>query len=561
MRLGAGGTVAAPGALAWVLAWSVAGLVFIPVVYLLLRAGGADQGIWRLILEPRTLRLLANTLLLALVVTGAAVVLAVPMAWLTTRSDLPGRRFWTVALAVPLAVPSYLGAYTLIAALGPRGMLQQLLAGPLGIQRLPDLYGFSGAALALTLFSYPYVYLTVRGSLLRTDPALEEASRSLGYGPLATFWRVVLPNLRPAIASGALLVALYVFSDFGAVSFMQFDTFTRAIYTQYLAAFDRTYGAVLSLLLIFCTGLVLAGEAWTRGRARHDRVGPGLQRRAAVVPLGRWRVPALLFCGAVTILGIGLPLAVVFYWLVNSGEGAAAWTVVWEALVNSVTVAALAALVTVAMALPVARVAARSRSVWSRVVEGASYVGYALPGIVVALGLVFFGIHAAWPLYQTLTMLLFGYAVLFLPQAVGALRSSFLQINPHVEEAARTLGAGSGRTLRTVTLPLLRPGVTAAAALVFLTTIKELPATLLLGPTGFRTLATVVWSTTSEVFYGRAAPAALVLMMVSFLSVAFLLADHRPGAARAPAAVEQGRRRRDAADGDGGLVPRRAEAL
>src|SRR5690606_9495326 len=184
---------------------------------------------------------------------------------------------------------------------------------------------------------------------------------------------------------------------------MQFDTFTRAIYTQYLAAFDRTYGAVLSLLLIACTVLVLAGEAWTRGRARHDRVGPGLQRRAAVVPLGWWRTPALIFCAGVTVLGIGLPLAVVIYWLVNSGEGAAAWSAVGPPLANSVTAGGLAALLTGAMALPVARVAARSRSPWARVVESASYAGYALPGIVVALGLVFFGIHAAWPLYQTLT--------------------------------------------------------------------------------------------------------------------------------------------------------------
>jgi len=560
VRRGAGGSVTAPGALAWLLAWLVAALVLIPVVWVVLRAAAADRDIWRLVADPRTLRLLANTLLLALAVTAAAVILAVPMAWLTTRSDLPGRRFWTVALAVPLAVPSYLGAYTIIAALGPRGMLQQLAGRFLGLERLPDLYGFGGAALALTLFSYPYVYLTVRGALLRADPALEEASRSLGHGPLATFLRVVLPNLRPAIASGALLVALYVFSDFGAVSFMQFETFTRAIYTQYLAAFDRTYGAVLSLLLVACTALVLAGEAWTRGRARHDRVGPGLQRTPAVVSLGRWRVPALIFCGMVTFLGIGLPLIVVFYWLFL-GADPLGWSLARQALGNSLLAGALAAVATVLMALPVARVAARSPSPWARVVESASYVGYALPGVVVALGLVFFGIHAAWPLYQTLTMLIFGYVVLFLPQAVGALRSSFLQINPHLEEAARTLGAGSGRTLRTVTLPLLGPGAAAAAALVFLTTIKELPATLLLGPTGFRTLATVVWSTTSEVFYGRAAPAALVLMMVSFLSVAFLLADARPGALRAPWTARRGRRRHDAAGGDGGLVPRRAQAV
>jgi iron(III) transport system permease protein len=185
------------------------------------RALQADAGVWELLLRPRTLRLLANTALLVGAATAAAALLALPLAWLTVRSDLPGRRFWAVALAVPMAIPSYLLAWSLITVLGPRGALQRLLATPLGIERLPELYGLPGAVLAVTLAAYPYAYLSVRAAWLRLDPALAEASRCLGRGPLATFLRVELPMLWPAFTAGALLVALYALGDFGAVSFMQ----------------------------------------------------------------------------------------------------------------------------------------------------------------------------------------------------------------------------------------------------------------------------------------------------------------------------------------------------
>jgi iron(III) transport system permease protein len=181
---------------------------------------------------------------LAAVVTAASVAVAVPLAWLTARTDLPGRRAWAVLAALPLVIPSYVGGFVLVSMFGPRGLLQDALA-PLGVERLPEIYGLPGAALALTLFSYPYVLLTVRGALRGMDPALEEASRSLGSGGWATFFRVTLPQLRPAIVAGALLVALYSLSDFGAVSLLQFDSFSREIYTQYRSAFDRTPAAIL----------------------------------------------------------------------------------------------------------------------------------------------------------------------------------------------------------------------------------------------------------------------------------------------------------------------------
>lgn len=521
--LGADTSIAA-NVLVMLFALLVSGFMLVPLVYLGIRAAAADQDLLRLILQPRTLRLLVNTVLLAAVVTFCATAIAVPLAWLTTRTDLPLRRFWAIALAVPLAIPSYLGAYTLVAALGPRGMVQQLLAAPLGIERLPEIYGFTGAALALILFCYPYAYLSVRAALRRLDPALEEASRSLGYGAAATFYRVVLPGLRPAIASGGLLIALYVFSDFGAVSFMQYDTFTRAIYVQYQAAFDRTYGAVLGLILVACTLLVLWADLRTRGRARYDRLGPGAQREAATVRLGRWRWPAFAFCALVLAFALLLPAAVVVYWLFRGLAAGETLVPVQAAALNSVWAAALAALATMLLAVPVALLIVRSRR-WGRLLETVTYIGYALPGMVVALGMVFFGIHVAHPFYQTMVLLVAGYVVMFLPQGVGVMRNALLTINPHVEEGARTLGATPLRVFRTVTFPLVRSGLVAGVAMVFLTVIKELPVTLLLSPTGFTTLAGMVWAGTSEGFYTRAAPAALLLIFVSFLSVVLLVLD------------------------------------
>lgn len=516
---------AGPGTLSWLLTGLTAGLLSVPAAYLFLRALGAGADVWALLVRPATLRLLANTATLTAIVTAASTALALLLAWLTTRSDLPLRRLWSVALAVPLAVPSYLGAYAVVAALGPRGMLQQVLGPMLGVERFPELYGLPGAAFTLTLYSYPYLYLSIWAGFLQLDPSLEEASRTLGLGGWATFRRAVLPALRPAIASGALLAALYVVSDFGAVSFLQFDTFTRAVYVQYQAAFDRSYGAALSLVLVGLTVLLVAAEGYVRGRAPHARSGPGTGGPHPPVRLGGWRWPALVLCALVVGLALGLPVTVVGFWLTRGFESGDNLVPAWMAAARSVRVSLVTSLVAMGLAVPVARVTAHLSSRWARLYESLIYLGHALPGMVVALGLVFFAIHAARPLYQTEALLVFAYTVLFLPRAVGPLRSSLLRLNPHMVEAARTLGAGSLRTARTVTLPLVRPGLLAGGAMVFLSVIKELPATLLLSPPGFRTLATTVWSATGEGFYARAAPAALLLVLVSFLSVFFLFAD------------------------------------
>ena len=494
---------------------AVAALAVLPLAYLLVRAlGDGLPDLAGVLFEGRTGSLLAHTAGLTAAVTAAAVVLAVPLAWLTVRSDLPGRRVFAVLTALPLAVPSYVGGYAFVAAFGPRGLVQGWLE-PFGVDRLPSLYGFWGAFLVLTFSTYPYVLLTVRAALAGLDPALEEAGRSLGRSSLATFFSVVLPQLRPSIGAGALLVALYSLHDFGAVNMLKFDSFTRAIYQQYQSAFDPARAAALGLVLVALTVAVLSVEAGARGRIGVPRArGRG---QARVVLLGAWRWPATVTSGAVVALGLGLPLGIISYWLFRGGAAGESLRLTAVLAGRSLQVAAVGAAMAVLAAGPVAVLAARHPGRLARLVERGSFVGYALPGIVVALSLVFFGTRVVPALYQTRTMLVGAYVILFLPQAVGALRASLLQISPSLEEAARSLGCERRGVWWRVMLPLVRPGLVAGFGLVFLTAMKELPATLLLAPIEFTTLATQVWGATSEALFARAAAPALAIVALSAL--------------------------------------------
>ncbi|HPV08567.1 MAG TPA: iron ABC transporter permease [Aggregatilineales bacterium] len=506
----------------------VAGAMLLPLAYLLVRAAGADAAAWQQLFRPRIAEVLGRSVLLAFTVTLSANVIAIPLAYLTTRTDLPGRRVWSVITVLPLVIPSYVGAFALIAALGPRGLLQQMLAGPLGLSRLPDIYGFPGAWLTLTLFAYPYVLLSARGALLGLDPALEDAARSLGDSPWMVFRRVTLPQLRPALLSGSLLVALYALSDFGAVSMLRYTTFTRAIYVQYSASFDRNLAALLALVLVAITVLLLTAEAREQRRAR-AYYRAAARRRQRVVRLGRWRWPALAFVMLVALVALVIPLSVMGFWLVRGIRAGETFQLLVGPAWRSVLASGLAAGAALLGALPVGLLVVRHGGRFSRLVERTSFVGYALPGIVVALALVFFGANFATPLYQTLALLVFAYVVRFMPQAVATVRAALLQISPRLEEAARGLGARTPRVLFTVTVPLVRSGLLSGAALVFLTSMKELPTTLLLAPTGYDTLATRVWSATEEAFYARAAAPALLLVAVSALSIGLILARDDAG--------------------------------
>jgi iron(III) transport system permease protein len=328
------------------------------------------------------------------------------------------------------------------------------------------------------------------------------------------------------VVGGALLASLYALADFGAVAILQFDSFARAIYIQYRASFDRSLAALLALMLVAVT-FVIAWAEW-RVRSRRPPVQHSPRRPPVPVRLGRWRLPALILCGAVTALSLVVPAATIGFWLirgVNQGEPV---RIALDSAGNSLLAGLLAAIVAGAMALPVAFVLARHSGRIAALIEGVVQSAYAVPGIVVALATVFFVLNVAPFVYQTLLVLILAYAVRFLPQAIAPTRTSLALVGPRLIEAARTLGDSPSAAFRSITLPLLRPGVVAGMALVFLTTVKELPLTLLLGPTGFDTLATSIWGAASEGFYARAAAPAAMLMALSAVTVGVLFRAEEP---------------------------------
>ncbi len=488
--------------------------MLLPVVYLVVRSLGADAGSWELIWRQRTVELAARSTALAGAVTIAATAIGVPLAWLTVRSDLPGRRVWSVLLSLPLVIPSYVGAFALLAAFGRGGALQNALERWFGITELPGISGFPGAFVSLTLFTYPYVFLLVAAALRGLDPSLEEAARSLGRSRWRTFRTVTLPMLRPSIAAGSLLVALYTLHDFGAVSLMRFNVFTQAIYLQYKGAFDRTPAAILSLMLISIAVVVLVFERRARGRARYHRSGAGAVRPVPAVQLQRWKWAAVALCAAVTLIAFIGPVSVIVVWLLRGIAAGGAAVVPWGPALGSIAGAAGGAVAALVAGIPVALLSARHSGRLSAAAEGLSYSGYALPGLVVALAFVFFAANFTPGLYQSLPLVVVAYLVLFLPQMTEPLRGALLQVGPRVEEAGRALGGTRLQVFARVTAPLISRGAAAGLALVFLTAMKELPATLLLRPTGFDTLATRVWTEASVGLYSKAAAPALMLMLI-----------------------------------------------
>ena len=529
---GAGRTIASgrrrsriglPPLMALLPALLVGAAMLLPALYLVIRGASASDQAWDLLFRVRTLETLGRTTLLIVCVTSLSAAIAVPAAWLTARSDLPFRKVWTVLLALPLVIPSFVGAFLYASALGPRGMLQGLLEAAFGVQRLPDIYGLTGATLVLTLLSYPYLFLTVRGAIANLDPATDESARSLGHGAWSAFFRVTLPQLKPSIAAGSLLVALYTLSDFGAVSLMRYNTFTFTIYQQYESSIDRSIAAVLSLVLVAMAVVILMAEGYTRGRQRYYRSGAGAAREAAAVKLGRWRWLAMASFGVVLALALALPTGMLAFWLARGVSAGEPLLLLWGATLNSVYVSAAAALVTVAMAIVMAVLLVRYPTRLNRVLEPVGFTGYALPGVVVALALVYFGAQYARPLYQTHWLLIFAYAALFFPVALGSVRAALLQVSPRLEDAARGLGHNPLRVMLRITAPLMRSGVIMGAAMVFLLTMKELPATLILGPVGFKTLATAVWSASSEAFFAQAAAPALMLILMSSVPMTLLV--------------------------------------
>lgn len=473
----------------------------IPLMYLVVRAGEAGlPSIVDTLTRSRVGEYAANSLALAAATIASALVLGTAVAVVLTRVRVPFARTWLLISALPLAVPSYLAGYGWLVV-------------------FPGLNGFVPSWILLTAVTVPYVSLPVAAALRGASGDLEGVARTLGRGPWRAFLVATWPSVRPAAIAGSLLVALYALSDFGLVAMMRFPTLTWGINAAYSASFDRAQAATLALLLVVLALVVVFGE-----RAARRNLPRAAARAVATRTVSR---PVLLSLLPVVVIaplvGVVVPLLGLLSTLLDA-ETVRAIEVprLFQAVGSTVGVAVAAAILAVLLALPIAALTARYRGRLVAAIESVSYLGHAVPGIVVGLSLVFFALAVVPGLYQSIAVLVFAYAVLFMPKAIGTMRAGLGEVPPRLVAVARTLGLSPLQAWWRVTVPLALPSIGIGALLVAIATMKELPATLLLRPTGLQTLATELWNRTVVFEFGAAAPYAALLVLVAAVPAVIL---------------------------------------
>ena len=476
----------------------------LPLGYLLLRFGQGIDGALVELLRPRTLELLGNTLLLVVSVTFTALIIGVFQAWFVVRTKLPLPGLFAVLATVPLAIPSY------VLALGY-------------ISIFPWFSGFFASWLVLSVATAPYVFLAVSAALMRVDVASEEVARSLGQNRYQVFFKVTWPQVRTSATAALLLVSLYVLSEFGAIALLRYDTFTRAIYNAYRSSFDRTAAASLAVVLVLLTLIILFFER--RYRGDYLKLRPANQKRQKR-NLGGFSALVISTLSFLAILGAGLPLLALLNWSLIGSSSLDLGKLI-EATLSSAAIAIMASVLIGLVGLAVAIWVVLHAGKTSRFVESVLWSNHALPAIVVGLSLVFFGANVTPGIYQTLWLLLFGYLVLFLPNGLVAMATPLAQVPSALSDVSQSLGKSYRLTLRKVILPIASPGLIAAFSLIALTVLKELPATLMLRPTGTETLATRMWQATEDLAYSQAAPYALALVIIAGLPALALNASVR----------------------------------
>ncbi len=510
-----------------------------------------DNTVWQHLASTVLGDLVLNTLVLLAGVAVGVLVLGVGLAWLNALCDFPGRRFFDWALMLPLAIPAYVMAFVALGLLDFSGPVQGLLRdwfGPRGYW-FPPVRSTGGVIGAMVLVLYPYVYMLARSAFLTQGHGTLEAARILGLGPWSAFFRIALPMARPAIVAGASLALMETLADFGTVAVFNYDTFTTAIYKAWFGLFNLQAASQLASLLLLFVAMTLFTERRLRGRARFHETTRGARSRR--IRLCGWRASlATSTCSLVFALAFAIPVAQLLVW---------AWEVAGEDLdtrylqlvLNTLSLGGSAAIVTISGALLLAFAHRYGHDPMTRAAVRTATLGYALPGSVLAVGvmLAFTGIdNFLQSLGQALGMqtgpilagsiaaLLLAYLVRFLAVAYGPIDSSLERIRPSLPEAARSLGAGSRQVLQRIYLPLLRPGLLTAVLLVLVDVMKEMPATLLLRPFGWDTLAVRIYEMTSEGEWERAALPAVSLVLAGLLPVIVLV---RRSAARPAQAKTQ----------------------
>lgn len=520
---------------------AIALLISVPVLFVLGSLATPAGEIWRHLAQTVLLGYVLNSLGLMLGVGCGVMLLGVAGAWLVTMCQFPGRRVMEWALLLPLAAPAYILAYAYTEVLEFYGPVQTGLRAVFGWQGLQDYWfppirSLGGAIALLTLVLYPYVYLLVRVAFLEQSACTLEASRSLGCTPWRSFWRVALPLARPAIAAGTALALMETLSDFGTVQFFGVDTFTTGIYRTWFGMGERPAASQLAaLLLLFVLALVWA-EQWFRRQSRYFQ-SHSRQQIVRYTLLG-WRgALALLVCLIPVLLGFVIPLALLLQLTIND-LGQLADPEFWTFARNSLLLAAITAGLGVAIALVMAYGARLNPSMGMTLATRIAAMGYAIPGSVIAVGVLVpiggldnaidagmrstFGIATGLLFSGTIIALVFAYLVRFLAVAFNTLESSLGRIKPSLDDASRSLGHSTLATLRRVHVPLLGSSLLTAALLVFVDVIKELPATLIIRPFNFDTLAVRVYRLAADERLAEAAAPALAIVAVGILPVLLL---------------------------------------
>jgi len=502
-------------------------IIVLPVAALAVLALGGEPGALRHLAETRLAAYARNSLVLAALSSLGICAVAVPAAWLTARYRFPGRGFFSWALALPLAAPAYVTAYAYVSLTGPGGPVYDATSG-----LAPAVRGLWGAAFVFTLALYPYVYLLARQAFAAQSDHVYEAARTMGAGPTACFRRVGLPLARPAIAAGAALAVMEILADYGAVSFLGVPTFTTGVVRAWTSFGETQTAARLAFVLLLATVIIFAGE---RAARRGRRISPtgGRERPAGRASLGvRDSAAAILFCSGLLTLALIVP-AGRLAWLAWETPGARS---ALPALVNTFQLAAMSAAIAVFVGLGAAY-ALRTGGWFSRVAARAAQTGYAVPGAVAAVGVLalfgfaqsgldaLFGASAPAVAGGGLIALLFAYQSRFAAAAIGPSEAALMRVSPSLDEAAQTLGASPGAIIRRVHLPLISAGLAAAALIVFVDVMKELPATMILRPFDFETLAVMAHNYASDERLAEAAAPSLLLIALglpAMVAVAWL---------------------------------------
>ncbi len=524
-------------------AWFMAGLVLLPISVIVLSWGSDQTEIWQHLIETQLGTLLKNTLVLLLGVGLWVIALGVSLAWLVATCEFPGRRWLDWALMLPLAIPPYVVAFVVLGLMDYSGPVQTLWRQWMGADAwFPDVRSPTGIVFVMVSVLYPYVYMLARSAFLAQGRGLMDAARLLGHSPWQSFWRVALPMARPAIAAGTALALMETLADFGAVAVFNYDTFTTAIYKSWFGFFNLPAAAQLASLLLLFVGLALYAEQSARGNSRFHQ--QPRRNREAYRLQGTKAWLASSYCLAVVVIAFVVPVCQLLMWVIDTGASDMN-SRYWQLIGHTFSLAGMAAVATTVLALLVAySLRLRNRHQLGGSARIAS-LGYALPGSVLAVGIMlafaFFDQHLINPLRLLLGMepaqvlvgslaaLVMAYMIRFFSVGFGPVQSSLERIRPSYQEAAHTLGANQWQVLKRVYLPLLAPGLFTALLLVLVDTMKEMPATLLLRPFGWDTLAVRVYEMTSEGEWERAALPALTLVLISIPPVIVLIRRSRVG--------------------------------